>query len=37
MRGVKYIDKTLDFNKEYVLESNPDFETLVVRNGNILI
>ena len=35
--GVKYIDKTLDSNKAYVLESNPSFETLVVRNGNILI
>jgi hypothetical protein len=35
--GVKYIDKTLDSNKNYILESNPVFETLIVRNGNILI
>jgi len=35
--GVKYIDKTSDFNKNYTLEANPDFETLIVRNGNILI
>ncbi len=35
--GIKYIDKTLDSNKNYVLENNPSFETLVVRNGNILI
>lgn len=35
--GVKYIDKTTDFNKNYTLEANPNFETLIVRNGNILI
>lgn len=35
--GVKYIDKTLDLDKEYILESNPWFETLIVRNGNIHI
>ena len=35
--GVKYIDKTNDLNKLYILESNPNFETLVVRNGNIHI
>ncbi len=35
--GVKYIDKTWDFDKLYILEPNPDFETLIVRNGNIHI
>lgn len=35
--SVKYIDKTLDSQKTYVLENNPSFETLIVRNGNIHI
>jgi len=37
VNGVKYIDKTNDFNKTYTLESNPNFETLIVRNWNIHI
>lgn len=35
--GVKYIDKTHDVDKLYILESDPSFETLIVRNGNIHI
>lgn len=34
---VKYIDKTGEYDTTYMLESDPTFETLIVRNGNILI
>lgn len=35
---VRYIDMTHSGNKNFTLESNPDnYDTLVVRNGNILI
>jgi len=35
--GVKYIDATQLTDNRYILESNPNFETLVVHNGNIHI
>lgn len=35
--GIRYIDKTNSSNKLYSLPSNPNFETLIVRNGNIRI
>lgn len=35
--GVKYIDKTNASNKIYILENTPNYETLIVRNGNIQI
>ena len=34
---VKYIDLTSSGNKNYILESHPNFDTLIVRNGNIVI
>lgn len=35
--GVKYVDMTNSINKNYIVNTYPDYETLVVRNWNILI
>jgi hypothetical protein len=35
--AIKYIDMTSQTNKLYTLETDPIFETLIVRNGNIHI
>ena len=35
--GIRYIDLTHATNKTYIPSPNPNYQTLIVRNGNILI
>jgi hypothetical protein len=37
VNGVKFVDKSKDTDKNYVIELNPTYETLIVKNGNVLI